>query len=246
MLDILRRFGWTAYDHLGGLVATNLLWTLLSLPWLALGYALVILGGQWGSWAALGGLLLAVQLVLLAPPSLVLFAAAWAWAHGRDIGWRHLLVQVRRHGLRAQGLGLILVGASALLVVNMAFYQSLGGMWGLALGGTMFWFQVALWMVGIFLFPVLLTQEEGVWGTLRQSFVIMIDNIRMSLGLLLGTGILLGLGAASGIGLFCGVLGAWALLVSICLAALVARYRGDEPDDEPPRSWREMLKPWEA
>ena len=245
MLGILRRFGWTAYDHLGGLVGINLLWSLLSLPWLGLGYAVVILGGQWGTWGALGSMLIAVELVLCAPPTLVLFAAGWAWAHGRDTSLRELLVQVRRYGLRVQGLGLVLVGVSALLVVNMAFYQGLGGLWGLALGGTMFWFLVALWMTGIYIFPVALTQESGLWATARQSFVIMVDNIRLSLGLLLATGLLLGLGAAAGIGLFCGVLGAWALLVSICFAAVLARYRGDSPKDESPRSWRELIKPWE-
>ncbi len=91
MSDLLRRFLWAAYDHLGGLVLLNLLWTGLSLPWLLLAFLLVGLKGGLGEGMGLVTGILALELVLCSPPSLLLFLAGRRWARDEEVSSRHLL-----------------------------------------------------------------------------------------------------------------------------------------------------------
>ncbi len=244
-----RQFAWAAYDHLGSLFLFNALWGLLSLPWLALGGALFSVGMSLQGELAGPGLaisfLLGAELVLFAPPGLLLFLAGRSWAAGQEVQARALLKEVRRLGGRAQLLGLLLVAATSVLLVNILFYQRLGGWLGLALSGTMLWLLVALLLGAVFFFPVLISLDSGVWQVLRQSFLLAFDNPRAAIGLLLAALLILGLGLATGIGLFCGGLSALALLVSISFRRLCFKYTGEPLPEEPPRQWRELIRPWE-
>jgi uncharacterized membrane protein YesL len=243
---VLRTFFWMAYDHLGGLVLLNLLWTALNLPWMAAGWLIFRAGLPLGKGGALAGMLLGLEAVLLAPPTVLLFAAGACWAGGRERGTRELLAQARRLLGRAQALQLLIGGATGVLVVNLLFYQTLAGWLGLVLSGTMLWLLLGLALVVVHLFPVLVTQETGVWQTLRQSFLLAMDNVRLSLALLLAWAVALVAGLFTGIGLFCGVLASLALFSSLCFGALLARYTGHKLPQEPPRRWRELIRPWEG
>ena len=59
MSENLQRFLWTAYDRLGGLVGYNLLWSALSLPWIAGAYALLQVGFGLGGVGLVGAAVLA-------------------------------------------------------------------------------------------------------------------------------------------------------------------------------------------
>ena len=248
-MALIKRFAWGVYDHLWPLIGFNLLWTLLSLPWLAVGGLLVAVvlkaGGELALPIRVAGLLLATELVLFAPPGLLLWLAGRNWAEDRPAELRALLREVRRFGLRAQLLGLLLWGISAVLLVNIFFYQHLGGWLGLLLSGTMLWLLVALLLTSVFCFPVLLAQDGGVWPVVKQSFLLALDNPRLALGLLLSSLLFLGIGALSGVGLCCGVLAALALLVSLYFRQLCSKYSGEELPPTPQRHWRELIRPWE-
>ena len=104
---------------------------------------------------------------------------------------------------------------------------------------------LAVGLTAVYLFPVLLAQDDGVWQTARQSLLLAIDNIRISFGLLLVVALFLVIGAFSGLGLFCGLLAGLALFICLCFGKLVARYSGEEPPVGPQRSWRELIRPWD-
>ena len=240
------KFLWSAYDHLGSLIAVNLLWSVLSLPWMAMAYLLFAAGRAAGERGAFIAAFLGVEVVLFAPPTALLFSAARTWAEQREIGWRALFAESRRFAGRSQAIGLLLVSTTLILWVNIYFYQQLGGWAGLLLGAIMIWFLVALMLIAVYVFPVLISQDGPVWHTLRQSFLLAIDNIKLSFGLLLTVFATLGVGAISGIGLFCGAGAALALFLSIYFRELLPKYTGEALPAEPHRRWREVLRPWEA
>ena len=241
-----RKFLWTAYDHLGGLIVVNLLWGILSIPWMVLAYILVAVAQGVGERSGLIALILAVEGVLFSPPTILLFCAGRIWAQKREVDWRDLLAEGRHFAARAQAIGAALVLATFIVLVNIHFYQGIGGWAGLLLGGTMIWFAFGLALVGVYVFPVLVSQDGSVWHTLRQSFLLAIDNIKLSFGLLLAALFMLGVGALSGIGLFCGAGATLALLLSVYFWELLPKYTGAEHSQEPHRSLREVLRPWEA
>lgn len=246
MSENLQRFLWTAYDRLGGLAGYNLLWSGLSLPWIGGAYLLLQLGFGLGGVGLVGAAVLAGTLLLGAPATAVLFAAGAVWARGRDFGLRDGWAAVRALFWRALALGLLLFAAVALVLANVVFYQRLGGWLGVFLGGLMMWFLLLVGMVGIYVFPVLVTQEKSVWATVRYSFLLAVDNVKLSLVFLLGTGLAFGVGIASGVGLFCGGLAAWALWISVRFRALLPKYTGQSLPSEAPRRLRELIRPWEA
>ncbi|MBI2505606.1 MAG: hypothetical protein HYW07_20530 [Candidatus Latescibacteria bacterium] len=248
-MGLAKRFAWAVYDHLWALIGFNLLWTLLSLPWLAAGALLAAAGlnleGELALPGAIAGLLLGAELVLFAPPGLLLFAAGQHWAGDRPAEVRAILREVLRFALRVQLLGLFLCGVTGLLLINIFFYQRLGGWLGLILSGSMLWLLLALLLTAAFSFPVLLSQDSRVWPVVRQSFLLVLDNPRLAGGLLLGSLLLLGISAFTGVGLFCGGLAALALLVSLGFRQLCFKYSGAQPPSAPPRHWRELIRPWE-
>lgn len=246
MSENLRRFSWTAYDRLGGLVGYNLLWSALSLPWIGAAYALLQLGFGLGGLGLVGAAALAGALLLGAPATAVLFAAGAAWARGRDFGLAEFWAATRAFFWRALALGLLLVAAVALVLINVVFYQRIGGWLGVFLGGVMVWLLLLLGMVAVYIFPLLVTQEGSVWSTLRYSFLLAVDNVKLSLVFLLTAVLALGLGVASGVGLLCGGVAAWALWISVGFRALLTKYTGQPLPPEAPRRLRELIRPWEA
>ncbi len=246
MSENLRRFSWTAYDRLGGLVGYNLLWSALSLPWIGGAYMLLRLGFGLGGLGLVGAAILAGTLLLGAPATALLCAVGAAWARGRDFGLPEFWAAGRALFWRALALGLLMVAAVALVLANVVFYQQLGGWLGVFLGGLMVWLLLLLGLVAVYVFPVLVTQEGSVWSTVRYSFLLAVDNVKLSLVFLLIAGLAFGLGVASGLGLFCGGLAAWALWVSVRFRALLVKYTGQPLPSESPRRLRELIRPWEA
>ena len=85
-----------------------------------------------------------------------------------------------------------MVAAVALVLANVVFYQRIGGWLGVFLGGLMVWFLLLVGMVAVYVFPVLVTQEGSVWSTVRYSFLLSVDNVKLSLVFLLTAGMALG------------------------------------------------------
>lgn len=248
-MGLAKVFAWALYDHLWALMGFNLLWTLLSLPWLAVGALLATmglnLGGELALPGAIAGLLLSAELVLFAPPGLLLFVAGRHWAGDRPAEVKAILREALPLAVRAQLLGLLLCAVTSLLLINIFFYQRLGGWLGLILSGSMLWLLLALLLTAVFVFPVLVSQDSRVWPVVRQSFLLALDNPRLAGGLLLGSLFLLGISAFTGTGLFCGGLAALALLISLSFRQLCFKYSGAQPPVERPRHWRELIRPWE-
>ncbi len=248
-MGLTKVFGWALYDHLWGVIGLNLLWTALSLPWLAGGALLCTLAlsleGELALPGLAAGLLVSAELVLFAPPGVVLFVAGRHWAQDRPAEVKAIVREALPYALRAQCLGVAVCGTTLLLLVNVFFYQRLGGWLGLILSGTMLWLLLALLLTAVFLFPVLLSLDSRLWPVVRQSFLLALDNLRTAFGLLVASLLLLTGSVFTGVGFFCGGLAALALLVSLVFRRLCHKYTGAELPAERPRQWRELIRPWE-
>ena len=246
MKEIAKKTFWISYDHLGGLILLNLVWSALSLPWILIGYGLVVQGAKLPGWGLFMATFLALELVFLSPPTLLLFAAGTRWARGEAVHFKTLFKEMRKFAVRGQLLGLILFFMSLQLLLNVYFYRQFGGWTGLILGSTMVWFLIAALLMSPYLFPLLILQDGGVWHTLRHSFLLMIDNVKLSIVLFLTILFVVFVGAVSVVGLFCGVLGVLTLLLCICFRELLPKYTGEPLAEEPARKWRELIRPWEV
>ena len=246
MKIIAKKIFWATYDNLGGLLLLNLTWSILSLPWAMVGYALFVLGASGPGLEVFIATFLALELVLFSPPTLLLFAAGMRWAGGEAVQLRILFDEVKKLAFRGQVLGLIFFFTSLLLVVNIYFYRQVGGWAGLILCSTMVWFLIVLLLMSPYLFPLLILRKGDLWGTLSQCFLLMVDNIKLSIGLFLAILLILFIGAASVAGLFCGLSATIALMVCICFRELLPKYTGQQLPEETPRKFRELIRPWEV
>lgn len=252
--EILKQYAWSLYDNLGGLIVLNVVWALVSLPWLC-GAGIVVVwaadvGGEWSAAVAVTSALLAVELVIFSPSSVLLFLAGRRWARGEMADIRDLLRLLPEFFARAQLLGVTVMGGSLLLLVNAVFYSHrVGGWLGTILSGVMIWFLVALLVSSMYLFPALISRSEGrqgVGATLRHSLLIAVDNVALSL-ILFALGVSgLVLATLTGVGILFGGSAAAALLVSVAFQHVLRQYGQADPVRPPsPKSWRDLLRPWQ-
>jgi len=246
-----RKSFWNAYDHLGGCVLLNLLWTLLSLPWLALAILLLALG--WGQMAAGHGLF-AVMLagtallqVLLSPVSAALWAVTARWSDYQAAPVKTFFPDLKRYFGRALGVWLMFSLAVFLLSINAHFY----GAWlaslpllGALVSGLMIWAYLAVALMGMYALPLLVQRDLSVRRVVRDSFLLILDNLFYSLVLALAMGLVAVLGLASGAGFFFLAVSLTAVIGNTGLRELLRRYRADEEQPEVkrrPRTWKEVV-----
>jgi len=244
MHDLARRVARTAYDRLGGMVALNLLWDLIILPWALAAYALivgtVVVGG--GPGLRLTAWLVAVELVLFSAPTALVCAAAGEWLDGRGVDLRHLVRTRARALVRAQVLGAAAASAAAVLGVNAVFYSNMGGWVGSALAGLMLWMLLGLQLVALYLLPAAVAPHtSGLVSALRQAAALAAGNLRFSGALLVLFAAIAAAGLASGVGLLVGLASVNGLLLTAAYRQLLAGQGA-----APPRRRRDLLRPYEA
>jgi uncharacterized membrane protein YesL len=267
---------WNAYDHLGGCVLLNLLWALLSLPWLALTLLLIALG--WGQMAAGYGLF-AIMLagtgllqVLLSPISAALWTVAARWSDYRPAPLKMFFPALRRYFGRALAVWLVFSLAAFLLSLNAYFY----GAWlgtvpflGAMVRGLMVWAYLAVALMAMYALPLLVQRDLSVRRVVRDSFLLVLDNLFYSIVLAFALGLVVALGLVSGAGFFFLAISLTAVIANTGLRELLRTYRaaGEQPEEkrrprtwkevaaereriqegteEETRGWRDLWKPWE-
>lgn len=225
--DILRptfkRFLWNSYDHIGLLVAANLLWLLLCLP------------------------------VVTAPAATAgLFHLARGIADHEPVGIRNFFQGFRGHFLPALKAGCFTLGVAAVLWVNVDFYSHLGGrasIPGMLLAAAMIWLGGFVLLMHAHILPLIVAGERSLRAVLRKSALLTLDNPGFTIGITVqavsvaALCVLTGAGAVLGLGSFLSVLlttGHRELLKKYSPDAEAAR----EPEET--RTLRDALRPWEG
>ncbi len=178
---------WVLYDHLGKLLLVNVMCTL----------ALIIPGGLACAAIMTGdpGVMLCVGVpVLVVVLGIVLPVGCAALAHmlkelidTRDGSVSTFFSGVKRYFWRASGLGLVYLAAACCLGTSVWFYPiRLGDTlpWlGYALSAAALWCLVFAGLTALLVFPALVQKNGGVWGTVKLSALLVLDNPVFALGL---------------------------------------------------------------
>jgi uncharacterized membrane protein YesL len=244
-----RKSFWNAYDHLGGCFLLNLLWSLLSLPWMALAVLLVALGwSQVVAGRGLFGLMLAgvgLQQLLLSPVSAALWQVTAYWAHYRTAPVKLFFPALRRYFGRAMALWLCFSLAAFLLSINVHFYDA----WLVSVPlvravviGLIAWAYLTVVLMEVYAQTLLVQRNFSIRSILRNSFLLVADNVWYSVALTLSAALVMLIGLISGAGFFFLAIGLMAVLTNTGLRELLRTYRSPEEPKEQgkPRTWAEV------
>ena len=268
MGQMAKKSFWNAYDHLGGCILLNLLWALLSLPWLGLALLLMTIGWDQiiagrlllGIWVAVVG----VQQLMVSPVSAALWAVTARWAHYQGAAVREFFPALKKYFARSIGLWLLFTLGALLLALNASFYQRLPGKLaipGAFASGLMGWAYLFLALLQVYTFPFLVLEDMSIRGSLRRSALVTLDNMGYSLSLLLLTGAILLIGVVSVAGLAFVCVALVGVLTNTGLRQILKKYEPRREREKPKtwaeireaqnkveeesRGWRDLFKPWE-
>jgi uncharacterized membrane protein YesL len=220
---ILKKWFWNVYDYLGTLILVNVLMVLCALPLITFP-------------AGLAGL----------------FYVTTRIASGQETGVMDFFRGFRKFFWRAQGYVLIYALVLGALAINMIFYFRMTVSWpwtGAALGGAMGWLIGFVLLTGMYTAPLMVQTSYRLRSALRTGALLTLDNIRISVGLLLFTVLTLAVATVSVAGLFSGGLSAIAALWSAGCREIRRRYADPSSeeaiDEEETRALRDLFRPWE-
>jgi uncharacterized membrane protein YesL len=260
---------WNAYDHIGGCILLNLLWSLLSLPWLGLAFLMLAVG--WTQIAA-GRLLLgcmmaavSVQQLMISPVSAALWAVTARWARYEGAAVKSFFPSFKKFFGRSIGLWFLFTCVALLLAVNAAFYQRLPGKMavpGTFAAGLMGWAYFFLCLMQIYVLPFLVQGDLSIKKSLRRSAWVVLDNVWYTLFLGMLTAIVLLVGLVSMAGLLFISVGLVGVITNTGLREILKRYQPEEKEKEPrtwaeirkvqnrtdeeSRGWRDLWRPWDG
>lgn len=180
LLRTLKMAFWISYDHLGKLVAANLISMVAALP-------LVM--------AVYGGLALndpAAALAVAAPAGLLLFGLVLPVAGAgmaamvkecidtRDGTLRTFFTGLRQYGLKAAALGVAYTAVVCCLLVSAWFYTArFGGHWpllGYTLGALAVWCLALVLLSILLVAPALVQKNAGLWETAKLCVLLVLAN----------------------------------------------------------------------
>lgn len=171
---------WVMFDHLGILLAVNVLGMLVVLPVGWAGYVTLVSGG------------VTMFLVVGAPVLVVGWGIGGAvWAAGvahmvkecldtREGSLWTFFQGLRIFGGAASRLGLSIAAAWAGLAANVWFYAVKVGEtvpWiGYGLSAAALWGLVVMVLAALYSFPALVQKKTGAWAALKLSLLLVLDN----------------------------------------------------------------------
>ncbi len=254
--QILHSWFWRLYDHLGILVLCNALWF----------SGLMVLGLFFNKMGWIGSF----QNPQL-PGCLILYllssyySVGWSYSvfrifTGQEFKLKNYWEGSRLFFLRAVFLSALWSGVALLSYWNFRIFPSIVKEWGVAgyiLEGLSFWVILFLLSSALFQWSLLFSQNISAFRTIKKSFLIVLGNSLLSLGLL--TGLLTVLFFFTIFFVVGWALMGLVLMVSLPIVALekiLLKYNItllnqsllpllEELEVERKRGWRELLKPWE-
>jgi uncharacterized membrane protein YesL len=181
------------------MVMLNLFWFITALPAVAMGFVTYFL--TWPDPAAPPVInlwlipLWVVVLGLAGPGTAGIYFVTNRLANGELLEISRFWEGFRRFFWRGWGLALLDVGAFALLLVNVVFYWTMEGA-AIKAVSLVFGYILLIWFaIQGYLFPLLIEMDQPILRVVRNALFLTLDNLGLTLGLLLINLILL---AASG------------------------------------------------
>jgi uncharacterized membrane protein YesL len=198
-LRSLRTAATEFFFDLPRMVLLNLFWFVTALPAIGVAFATYLL--TWPDQSAPPVLhlwlvpLWVIVLALAGPGTAGVYFVTNRLANGELLEISRFWEGFRRFFWRGWGLALLDTGAFALLLINIVFYWTLEGAAIKALS-LVFGYLLLIWFaIQGYLFPLLVEMDQPVLRVVRNALFLTLDNLGLTLGLLMVNLVLL---AASG------------------------------------------------
>ncbi|HDP35778.1 MAG TPA: hypothetical protein ENN29_11795, partial [Candidatus Hydrogenedentes bacterium] len=180
LIRTLKMTFWVVYDHLGKLLAANLLCAL----WVAAPALLAFRMMQSGN--AAQTFYVGVPLLLLIPVAVIPLAQAGMLWMVKELIEKHdgslktFFAGIRKFWGRAIIIGVLMAFFSLCLLISVWFYGArLGGVapvFGYALSAAALWAQILLLLASLLVLPALVNKNGGVADSFKTAAVLIIDN----------------------------------------------------------------------
>lgn len=206
-----RRTFWQVYDNLGLLILSSLLWLVFSFT-----------------------------ILLLPIATAAIFYIAYLIALDKPVNIKNYFLCAPKYFFRSALIIFSMCAVFLALAFNMKFYIKHFGILGLILSGITFWLFLFSVMALIYIFP-LITRDKHIWETLRYSYILVFDNFKITLQLLIYLVFFLFLEIILpiiGIGLL-------AVFFQNSFLEIISRYNPDMEITEPRRKFRELWRVWD-
>jgi len=258
---VLRDSFWISYDHLGKLVAANVLWFLLCFGPMILAASIAqhVDPGARARTLVLGiGVALSCLTLPSASGGMAHFTSLLVLKHDAQIN--DIFRGIRRYSVQSILCSLLAVIVWGVLATNIVFYWTVVGpknFWLAAvLGGITIWIFAFYNVMLVYVPPLLVWRRAGVFGIFKLAALLTLDNVRLSFGLYLSLIAIILLSCFTLVGIIFLPAGVSGVVLNTGYKQLVGRYEqqerersGLEPleqDDEySGRGLRDILKPWE-
>jgi uncharacterized membrane protein YesL len=269
---ILLGFFWDTYDNLGHILLANVLWFICNLPGLALIYLVFHISSGFN----LFWILLLIPLGIISATTVGLFAYTKQLMELKDNSIKSFFAGIKQYYRKAFVITLIHVLLFILIIVNINFYLQLRGnmqMAGVVLAGLAFWCGIFIALESIYVFAILVQNNLGIKKTLKRSFLIVLDNLWVTIGIFIFLISFLILCLFSGIGPILFMMSCIAMLGNNAIYEIMAKYEkkaaaapplapGEKPttwkqihdqekaDQQPKwrhdnRGWKDIFRPWD-
>ncbi|MFB3895862.1 MAG: hypothetical protein ACE14V_06120 [bacterium] len=243
---ILLGFFWDTYDNLGHILLANILWFVCNLPGLLVIYFLFHLtAGLNLLW-----IFLIIPIGIFSVTTVGLFAYTKQLMELKDNSIKQFFMGIKQYSGKATVIVLIHVLIFILVAVNINFYIQLRGnmqMAGVVLAGIAFWCGVLVTLESVYALAILVQHNLGIRKTLKRSFLIVLDNLWITIGIFIFLLSFLILCLFSGIGPVLFMMSGIAMLGNNAIYEIMTKYE-QKPIVEPPlapgekpTSWKQIL-----
>lgn len=243
---ILLGFFWDSYDNLGHVLFANVIWFFCNLPSLFLIY--IILHGSQG--INLLWILFLIPVCIFSATTSGLYAYTKLLMEGKDNAINHYFFGIKQYWWKGTILVIIHFIIFLVVIVNINFYLQLRGslqMVGIVLAGLAFWCGMLVAIESLYALPVLVQHNLGIKKTLKRSFLLVFDNLWISIGIFIFIIIFLLISLFSGVGPILFMLSCLAMLGNNTLYEIMTKYE-KKPEietvlaaGEKPTSWKQIL-----
>lgn len=180
------------------MVLLNLFWFITAVPFLWVAFVTIFalrdgLRSPWIVFAVQAVVLCTLTLALAGPGTAALYHVMNRVANGELLEPRRFWSAFRRYFWRGWGLALADAGAGALLVLNIWFYWIIDRPWLWLLSIVFAYFLVLWFAIQSYLFALLVEMNQAVRLVVRNALFLAIDNLGLTLGLMLANLVFLSL-----------------------------------------------------
>ncbi|MCX7919249.1 MAG: hypothetical protein N3A72_06510 [bacterium] len=239
---ILLGFFWDSYDNLGHLILANLLWFFCNILGLFLGYIILHISPRF----SIFWILFSIPLAIFSVTTTAMFYYTKLMVEAKDSPIKQFFLGMKLYFWKGIFITLIHIFIGILVMINIQFYIQIQG-FGMILAGLAFWCGILVAMQSLYAYSILVQHNLPLRKTFKRSFLLLLDNLWITVGIFLFSIIFFIVSLLSGIGPILFMMSCIAMLGNNAIYEIMTKYE-KKPEPEPalapgekPTSWKQIL-----